>query len=93
MSCTANHLLLTAYNYQLLIVNYQLLLNLYKTNGIVLRTVKYGETSVIVTIFTDLFGIQSYLVNGIRTSSKKMQSKINLFQPAAVLQLVVYHNE
>jgi DNA repair protein RecO (recombination protein O) len=67
-------------------------LNLHKTKGIVLRTVKYGETSVIVTIFTELFGIQSYLVNGVRTSSKKTQSKTNLFQPAALLQLVVYHN-
>ncbi|HLY70096.1 MAG TPA: DNA repair protein RecO [Puia sp.] len=74
-------------------INYQLFLNLFKTNGIVLRTLKYGETSVIVSIFTDLFGTQSYLVNGIRTSSKKAQSKANLFQPGAILQLVVYHNE
>ena len=39
---------------------------LHKTKGIVLRTVKYGETSIIVTIFTELFGIQSYLVNGVQ---------------------------
>ena len=43
----------------------------HKTKGIVLRTVKYGETSVIVTILTELFGLQSYLVNGVRTSSGK----------------------
>jgi DNA repair protein RecO (recombination protein O) len=66
---------------------------LHKTKGIVLRTVKYGETSVIVTIFTELFGLQSYLVNGVRTSAKKGGSKANLFQPAAILDLVVYHNE
>jgi DNA repair protein RecO (recombination protein O) len=66
---------------------------LYKTKGIVLRTVKYGETSVIVTIFTELFGIQSYLVNGVRASSKKGTGKANMFQPAAILDLVVYHNE
>jgi len=58
-----------------------------------LRTVKYGETSIIITIFTELFGIQSYLINGVRTAAKKSAGKINLFQPAAVLQLVVYHNE
>ena len=40
-----------------------------KTKGIVLRTVKYGETSVVVTIFTELFGLQSYLVNGVRASN------------------------
>lgn len=30
---------------------------LHKTKGIVLGTVKYGETSIIVTIFTELFGL------------------------------------
>src|SRR5687768_12814689 len=66
---------------------------LHKTKGIVLRAVKYGETSLIVTMFTELFGLQSYLVNGVRTSTKKGSGKANLFQPAAILDLVVYHNE
>ena len=66
---------------------------LHKTKGIVLRTVKYGETSIIVTIFTELFGVQSYLVNGVRTSTKKGTGKASLFQPAAILDLVVYNNE
>jgi len=66
---------------------------LHKTKGIVLRTVKYGDTSVVVTIFTELFGLQSYIVNGVRTSTKKGSGKANLFQPAAILDLVVYHNE
>ncbi|SRR6266496_4519413 len=66
---------------------------LHKTKGLVLRTVKYGETSLIVTIFTELFGIQSYLVNGVRASTKKGSGKANLFQPAANLDLIIYHNE
>lgn len=66
---------------------------LHKTKGIVLRTVKYGETSVIVLIFTEKFGVQSYLVNGVRTSTKKGSGKANLFQPTAILDLVVYHSE
>src|SRR5262249_1638687 len=66
---------------------------LHKTKGIVLRTVKYGETSLIATIFTELFGVQSYLVNGVRASSKKGSGKANLFQPAAILDLITYHNE
>lgn len=66
---------------------------LFHTKGIVLRTVRYGETSVVVLIFTELFGIQSYLVNGVRTSSRKSSGKAMLFQPAAILDLVVYHNE
>src|ERR1700742_2343447 len=68
-------------------------MELHKTRGIVLKTVKYGETSLIVTLYTELFGLQSYLVNGVRTSSRKGHGKANLFQPAAILDLVVYHNE
>src|SRR3954451_8338567 len=65
----------------------------HKTKGIVLRTVKYGETSVITTVYTELFGIQSYIVKGVRQSSKQGTTKANYFQPAAMLQMEVYHNE
>ncbi len=68
-------------------------MKLHNTRGIVLRTVKYGETSIIVTIHTELWGVQSYIVNGVRSSSKKGPGKANLFQPASILDLVVYHNE
>ena len=63
------------------------------TRGIVLRVVKYGETSVIVSIYTELFGLQSYLVNGVRQQSKKGGSHASLFQPAAILDLITYHND
>jgi DNA repair protein RecO (recombination protein O) len=65
----------------------------FKTKGIVLRTVKYGETSVITTVYTELFGIQSYIVKGVRQSSKHGTMKGNYFQPAAMLEMEVYHNE
>lgn len=65
----------------------------HKTKGIVLRSVKYGETSLVVTVFTELFGLQSYLVNGVRTVPKKGTAKANLFQPSSILELVAYHNE
>jgi DNA repair protein RecO (recombination protein O) len=63
---------------------------LHHTKGIVLRAIKYGETSVVVTIYTELFGTQSYLVNGVRTE-KKSASKANIYQPTTLLDLVVYH--
>ncbi|HEY0679960.1 MAG TPA: recombination protein O N-terminal domain-containing protein [Chitinophagaceae bacterium] len=66
---------------------------LHKTKGIVLRTVKYGETSLVVTIYTEAFGTQSYLVNGIRKESRKGGGRANMFQPASILNLVIYHNE
>ena len=64
---------------------------LYNTLGIVLRTVKYGETSVVVSVFTEIFGIQSYMVNGVRTTGKN--TKAQYFQPSALLDLQVYHND
>jgi len=64
---------------------------LHKTRGIVFRFTKYGETSIIVTIFTELFGLQSYIVNGVRSKSAKGQ--IALYQPLMLLDLVVYHKE
>lgn len=65
---------------------------LHATKGIVLRTVAYGETSVIVSVYTELYGLQSYLVNGVR-SSKKSNTRGNLFQPASIVEMEVYHNE
>lgn len=64
---------------------------IYTTKGIVLRTVKYSESSVIAGIFTELFGIQSYIVNNVRTQGKT--SKAHFFQPSSILELEVYHNE
>lgn len=62
---------------------------LHKTRGIVFRFTKYGETSIIVTIFTEVFGLQSYIVNGVR--SKASKNKIALYQPLTLLNLVAYH--
>jgi DNA repair protein RecO (recombination protein O) len=64
---------------------------IFKTRGIVFRFTKFGETSIIVTIFTEQFGLQSYMVNGVR--SKSARNKIALYQPLTLLTLVVYHRE
>lgn len=65
---------------------------LHKTKGLVLRSVKYGDTSLVVTVFTELFGLQSYIVSGVRKATKKGSGPANLFQPGALLDLVVYHS-
>lgn len=62
------------------------------TRGIVLRTTVYGETSIIALVYTELFGLQSYIVNGVR-SGKKGNFKANLFQPASIIEMEVYHSE
>ncbi len=63
------------------------------TKGVVLRTVKYGDTSIITSIYTELFGIQQYIVKGVRKSTKTSAGKASYFQPSAILELEVPHNE
>jgi DNA repair protein RecO (recombination protein O) len=65
---------------------------MFKTRAIILRSIKYGETSLVVTAFTELFGVQTYMVNGVR-STKKTGLKASLYQPASVVDMEVYHNE
>jgi len=64
---------------------------LHKTRGIVLHHIKYAESSLIVKIYTQAFGLQSYLVKGARSKRASMRS--SLFQPMTLLDLVVYHRE
>ena len=64
---------------------------LHKTRGVVFRFTKYGETSIIANVFTELFGMQGYIVNGVRSASGR--NKIALFQPLTLLDMVVYHRE
>lgn len=65
---------------------------IHATKGLVLRAIKYSETSLIVTILTEKFGLLTYMANGVR-SSKKGSNKAALFQPGALLQMEVYHQE
>lgn len=64
---------------------------LHKTKGIALSYIKYKESSIIARIFTEAFGMQSYIVNSVR--SKTAKTKIAFFQPLTILDLVVYHNK
>lgn len=64
---------------------------LQKTPGIVLNFIRYKESSIITKIYTREFGVQSYLVNGVR--SKRSRTGMAFFQPLTLLDLVVYHKE
>lgn len=64
---------------------------LHKTSGIVLHTTKYSETSLIVKIISPDFGVNSYIVNGVR--SKKSKFKATLFQPLTLVDLVVSNTD
>jgi DNA repair protein RecO (recombination protein O) len=66
-------------------------MSLNKCRAIVIRTVNYSENSVILKCYTDQFGIQSYLVNGIR--SKKGAIKPSHLLPLTLLELEIYHQK
>lgn len=61
------------------------------TKGIVLSFIKYKESSIIVRVFTEQFGLRSYIVNSVRSARAK--GKIALYQPLTLLELEVYENK
>lgn len=64
---------------------------LLQTRGIVLRAVKYGETSVIADILTEQKGLHSFIASGVR--SAKSAIPYSLFQPMMVVECIVYFKE
>lgn len=62
---------------------------LQKTRGIVFKTTHYSESSVIVQVFTEKLGLQSYLINGVKKPKAKIS--LNMLQPLHLLDMVVYH--
>lgn len=62
-----------------------------KTKGIVFRTVKYGETSVITDIFTEEKGLHTFIGGGVRSAKARMP--YSLFQPMMVVELVAYYKD
>jgi DNA repair protein RecO (recombination protein O) len=59
--------------------------------GIVLHYVKFGESSLITTIYTNKYGRQSYVVNS--AWGKKAKNKASLLQPLFLIDMVVYHKQ
>lgn len=62
---------------------------LHKTRGIVLKSTNYSESSVVTQVFTEKFGLQSYIVNGARKPKAKIGNTI--LQPLHLLDMVVYY--
>ena len=57
----------------------------YKARGIVLHTIKYGDSSAIAYLFTDVLGRMSYMVQGIR-SKRGRGNKAALLQPMFLVE-------
>ena len=64
---------------------------LYKTRAIVLKSVKHGDSGLIIQAYTEDFGRQSLLVHGVRKRKAKFSSFI--FEPLSLLSLDMYYKE
>jgi len=65
---------------------------IYKTKAIALHTVKYGDSSIIAYVYSEIHGRLSIMVHG-AYGGKKSSAKAILFQPLNILNLVYYRKE
>lgn len=61
------------------------------TKGVVLHCMDYSETSVIVKIYTEQLGLQSYIGKGVRRKGARIRK--NLFAPLSLVTVVANHKE
>lgn len=64
---------------------------LHPTRGIVFHTIRYSETSAVVKIYTEEFGLMSFLVKGLY--SRKSHLRAAMFGHLALLDLIVERRE
>ena len=64
---------------------------LIKTRGIIFRTLKYSETSIIADIYTEEKGLRTYIISGVR--SKKAKFSASLLQLMTLVEMVAYHRD
>lgn len=60
------------------------------TRAIVLSSLKFGDSDLIVKCFTASSGLKSYLLRNI-LKSKKGKFKVSLFQPLTILEIIASH--
>jgi len=61
----------------------------HKTKGIVLHAVRYSDSSWVVTVFTEQFGRESYMVYGV--NKKKSVFRAAFLQPFTLIEMNVSH--
>ena len=57
-----------------------------KTRAIVIKSIRYGDSSLIVKLLTETDGLQSFLVKGAFSKTSKIRAA--LFQPLTILDIV-----
>ncbi|MDO9261849.1 MAG: DNA repair protein RecO [Flavobacteriaceae bacterium] len=61
------------------------------TKAIVIHSLKFGDTSLIVKLYTQTDGIKSYIIKG--AFSAKSKFKVAYFQPLTLLNIEANHNQ
>lgn len=64
---------------------------LHNCKAIVFKVTPYNDKSQVVQLYTEFFGIQSYMVH--ISTSKKSKNKAAYFQPLTLLDVVISHKE
>jgi DNA repair protein RecO (recombination protein O) len=64
---------------------------LFKSRAIVIHHIKYGGSSLIVTLYSDKYGRLSCIINGVRTTKSKFPA--GFFQPLNLLELDIYYRQ
>lgn len=62
-----------------------------KVKGIVIHKVNYSDTSVIAKVFTNVYGLQSYLISGVKNNKGAIRQ--SHLMPLNLLELEVYHQQ
>lgn len=62
-----------------------------KTEAIVLSTRKFGDSSLICTMFTRAYGRRNFLIKGYR--SARARKRHSYFQPMSIIEVVYYHKD
>ncbi|MCB9231332.1 MAG: DNA repair protein RecO [Bacteroidia bacterium] len=62
-----------------------------KTEGIVLHTRKYRETSLLTTVYTREYGKASFIVQGAR--APRARNRHSYYQPMSNIDMVYYHKD
>ncbi len=64
---------------------------IFNSQGIIFRTIKYSESSIICDIYTREKGLKSFIASGVRTS--KAGSKAAIYRPCNIVDLVAYDQD
>ncbi|MGB3079668.1 MAG: DNA repair protein RecO [Saprospiraceae bacterium] len=64
---------------------------IYSTRAIVLRTVKFGESSLIVDMYTEQKGHQTFIINSVRKA--KAITPASFLQLLTLVDIVAYHQD